>query len=112
MLTAAQNARVVYVTVGKAEEAENIAKGVVEAKLCACVNMVPNVRSFYRWDGKVQDDVEHLLIIKTLERHLEALYQKIRELHSYEVPEFIALPIENGSSDYLNWLHESVSPDS
>jgi len=112
MLAAAQNARVVYVTVGQTEEAETIASVVVGENLCACVNMVPNVRSFYRWDGKVQDDVEHLLIIKTLECHLEALYQRIRELHSYEVPEFIALPIEQGSADYLNWLHESVSPDS
>ena len=109
MLRAATDEVVVYVTVSSSAEAETIARAIVSEKLAACVNVLPSIRSFYRWEGKVQDDAELLLIVKTLRPTLNALYDKVRELHSYEVPEFVVLPIAEGSKDYLDWLAQSVS---
>jgi len=98
---------VVYITAPD-EEAEGLARALVEAKLAACVNMVSNVRSIYSWQGKIEDDRELLMIIKT-QRHLfDRLTAKVREIHSYDVPEIIALPIIEGSPDYLRWLREST----
>lgn len=98
---------VVYITAPD-EEAEGLARALVEAKLAACVNMVSNVRSIYSWQGKIEDDRELLMIIKT-QRHLfDRLAAKVREIHSYDVPEIIALPIIEGSPDYLRWLREST----
>ena len=108
MLKAGTDERVVYVTVGKLDEAEQIARTLVDEQLVACVNLIPQVRSFYRWEGAVQDDAEILLIIKTIEAHLATLEARIRQLHSYDVPEFIALPISEGSQPYLSWLADSV----
>ena len=109
MLRAASDEVVVYITVSSSAEAETIARAIVSEKLAACVNVVPGIRSFYRWEGKVQDDAELLLIVKTLRPTLNALYERIRELHSYEVPEFIVVPVAEGSQDYLDWLEQLVS---
>ena len=99
---------VVYITSPDEKEAAGLARALVEAKLAACVNMVSNVRSIYSWKGKVEDDRELLMIIKT-QRHLfDRLASKVREIHSYDVPEIIALPIIEGSTDYLRWLKEST----
>lgn len=99
---------VVYITAPGEEEAAVLARVLVEAKLAACVNMVSNVRSIYSWQGKIEDDRELLMIIKT-QRHLfDRLAAKVREIHSYDVPEIIALPIVEGSPDYLRWLREST----
>jgi len=99
---------VVFVTSPGEEEASSLARALVEAKLAACVNMVSNVRSIYSWQGKIEDDRELLMIIKT-QRHLfDRLTTKVREIHSYDVPEIIALPIVEGSPDYLRWLQEST----
>jgi periplasmic divalent cation tolerance protein len=97
---------VVYITAPNEEEAAKIARAVVEERLAACVNIVKGVRSIYSWQGKIEDDAEVLMIVKT-QRHLfESLERRVKELHSYTVPEIIALPIIEGSEDYLNWLKE------
>jgi periplasmic divalent cation tolerance protein len=100
---------VVLVTCGSAKEARRIAKAVVEQKLAACVNVLDaRVESIYRWKGKVESAREVLLVAKTSRRRLAALQKKIEQLHSYDVPEIIALPIVAGSRGYLGWISESV----
>lgn len=100
---------VVFTTCGSAAEARRIARALVERKLAACVNIqqLP-VQSFYRWKGKVESAKEFLLLIKTSRKRFAALEKAIRGLHSYEVPEIIALPIVAGSSKYLAWVSDSV----
>jgi len=99
---------VIFITAAGEEEAAVLARTLVEAKLAACVNMVSNVRSIYAWKGSIEDDREHLMIVKT-QRHLfDRLAAKVREMHSYDVPEIIALPIVEGSPDYLKWLQEAT----
>ena len=100
----------VLVTCGSKREALRIARAVVAAKLAACVN-VPgaSMHSIYRWKGKVQEAKEFLLIIKTSRARLQQLQQEIATLHSYQVPEFIALPIVAGSPAYLKWLTDCVT---
>jgi len=96
-------------TVGTAEDAERIARALVERRLAACVNVVPGVVSIYRWKGAVEKDEERLLVIKTRAERLEALREALVELHPYEVPELVALRVEAGHAPYLAWLDESVS---
>lgn len=93
----------VLVTAGSQEEAGAIAHALVQRKLAACVNIVP-IQSIYSWQGEIQTDQEWQLLIKTTLSCWDALNAAINELHSYEVPEIIALPIVNGSSAYLNWV--------
>lgn len=95
---------VVFITVGQADEACRLARGLVEAGLAACVNRVPRVESIYRWQGEICSDEEHLLIAKTQTAHWEALCAWVRANHSYTTPEIIRLPIEAGDTDYLSWL--------
>jgi periplasmic divalent cation tolerance protein len=97
---------VVLVTCGSEEEAVKIANALVETHLAACVNLVSPIRSIYRWEGKIWDEKEWLLIIKTQKERFEALEKKVKSLHSYSIPEIISLPIGDGSSPYLNWLEE------
>jgi periplasmic divalent cation tolerance protein len=97
---------VVYITTANEEEAAKIARALVETKLAACVNIVKNIRSIYTWQGKVEDETEALMIVKTQKKHFGALSAKVKGLHSYSVPEIIALPIIEGSGDYLKWLRE------
>ncbi len=99
---------VAFSTVGNAEDAERIARALVEQRLAACVNVVTRVVSIYRWRGAVERDEESLLVIKTRASQLEALGRALVALHSYEVPELVAVPIEGGSERYLAWLDESV----
>jgi periplasmic divalent cation tolerance protein len=97
---------VVYITAPNEDEAARIAKTIVEERLAGCVNIVKGIRSIYSWQGKIGDDSEVLMITKT-QRHLfELLKRRVKELHSYTVPEIIALPVIEGSEDYLNWLKE------
>jgi periplasmic divalent cation tolerance protein len=101
--------RVVLVTCSTLEEARKIARGVVEKRVAACVNIVTHaVESFYSWEGKLQNTSEYLLIIKTSEEQLQQLQKEVLALHSYDTPEFIVLPIVTGSDAYLKWLGESV----
>ena len=101
--------RVVLCTAGSEEEGARIAKSLVEQKLCACVNLAPGLRSFYRWEGAVQDDAEVLLIIKTTQEKLQALSDHLAEIHGYDVPEVLAIAVDQGSASYLEWLAESCA---
>lgn len=100
---------VVFVTVGSAEEGQRIARALVEERLAACVSRVKSVQSVYRWQGRVEESEEELLIIKTSREVFEGLKKRVQELHSYSVPEIIALPIEGGNESYLKWLAEQLS---
>jgi uncharacterized protein involved in tolerance to divalent cations/ADP-ribose pyrophosphatase YjhB (NUDIX family) len=101
---------VVYVTAGSANVADRLARSLVDERLAACVNRIKSVQSIYRWQGKVEQSEEELLIIKTSRDRFAALEKRVRELHSYSVPEVIALPVIEGSSNYLKWLKEQVTP--
>jgi periplasmic divalent cation tolerance protein len=98
------DALVVLVTAPSPERAAEIARALVEERLAACGNVVPGLRSIYRWEGKVQDDAEALLVLKTTRARFEALRDRVLALHPYEVPEVIALPVEAGSARYLAWI--------
>lgn len=97
---------VVFITAAKEDEAAKIAHALVEAKLAGCVNIISNIRSVYRWEGKIEDDKEILMIAKTQKKLFRRLAKKVKELHSYAVPEIIAMPVVSGSPDYLKWLSE------
>lgn len=97
---------VVYITAPNEDEAARIAKAIVEERLAGCVNIVKGIRSIYSWQGKIEDESEVLMIVKTREELFESLSRRVKELHSYTVPEIIAIPIIDGSGDYLNWLKE------
>jgi periplasmic divalent cation tolerance protein len=100
---------VVYITASGEEEAEKIARVLLENKLAACVNVVRGVRSIYRWQGKIEDGAEVLMIVKSRRAHFERLTAAVKKLHSYSVPEIIALPVVEGSEEYLAWLKEETS---
>ena len=96
-------------SVGSAEDAERLARALVERRLAACVNVVPGVVSHYRFKGEICRDEERLLVIKTRAERMEALRAALAELHPYELPELVALEITDGSEAYLKWLDEGVS---
>lgn len=98
---------VALTTVRTAEDAERIARELVERRLAACVNVVDGVTSFYTWKGRVEQDQERLLVIKTRRERFEELRAALLELHPYELPELIALAIEDGHGPYLEWLAEN-----
>jgi periplasmic divalent cation tolerance protein len=99
---------VVLVTTPDAETAARIARAVIEEKLAACGNVLPQIRSIYRWQGKVEDASEVLLVLKTGRRWFDELADRVRALHPYEVPEIVALPIVAGSDKYLDWIVGSL----
>ncbi len=96
--------RVVFITVPDEERAVAVARALVEERLAGCVNIVRGVRSIYRWEGKIEDDPEVLMIVKTSGGLFSRLEERVRELHPYSVPEVISLPLAEGSEDYLSWL--------
>lgn len=96
-------------TAGSPGEARNLANVLVERQLAACVSILPSVSSIYRWKGEVAEAEEVLLLIKTTEAAFDRVFQTVRELHSYQTPECISLPIDQGSVDYLKWIEESVN---
>jgi periplasmic divalent cation tolerance protein len=101
---------VVLSTCASEEEADRIARSLVEARVAACVNIVPGVRSVYRWQGAVESSGEWLLAIKSTRERFEALRVAIEKSHSYEVPEIVALPVVDGAPNYLNWIDGSLRP--
>ena len=104
------NKIVVLVTCGSAREARKIARALVERRIAACANILSSpVQSVYRWKGRVESAKEFLLIIKTTKARFPKLKAEVKRLHSYDVHEIIALPIAAGSSDYLDWISESVA---
>ena len=100
--------RIVLSTAGSEEEARRIARHLVEEQLAACVNIVPQIESIYRWQGRVESSQEWLLIITTTSERFASVRDAIRELHSYELPECIAISVEDGSAAYLEWIGQSV----
>ncbi len=101
----------VMVTAGNAETAAQLARTLVEERLAACGNVIPNLRSIYRWRGAVHDEGEALLILKTRASLFEQLRARVVELHSYEVPEVVAFEIQAGHGPFLDWLAESTGPE-
>ncbi len=97
-------ARIVLTTAANPEEAQRIARTLVEERLAACATLVPSVRSIYRWEGKVEDASETLILIKTGAQQLDALESRLHALHSYETPEFLVIETARGSSAYLAWM--------
>ncbi len=98
----------VLTTASSKDEARKIGRALVEGLLAACVNIVPQVGSIYRWEGEIEEAEEWLLMVKTTRAAFERVRDAISEQHSYDVPECIAVPIESGSAAYLNWIGESV----
>lgn len=98
----------VLTTLPSAEAAAELAKAVVGEKLAACANLLPAVRSIYRWQGRVQDESEVLVLFKTRQEHFERLKARLLELHPYEIPEVLAIPVEQGYQAYLDWLGQET----
>ena len=99
---------VVLSTCGSLEEAQSIARTLVERQLAACVNIAPQIESVYRWQGEIETATEWLLVIKTTAEAFDRLRETLTKLHSYELPECIAIAIEDGSAAYLEWMGQSV----
>ncbi len=104
----AEDVVVVLVTCATMDDATRIAKHVIEGRKAACVNILPQLRSIYRWEGEIHDEEELLLLMKTTREMFEALSTAVREVHPYSVPEIIALPITDGYDGYLRWVQENV----
>ncbi len=100
------NEIIVFITASKEEEAVKIARSLVEARLAGCVNILKDIRSIYSWEGKTEDEKEVLMIAKTKKELFAQVEKKAKELHSYSVPEIIAVPVDEGSADYLTWLKD------
>jgi len=98
----------ILTTAGSDEQAREIARALVERRLAACVNVQPSGCSVFRWRGEIQEEAERLLVIKSSARLFERVRDAIRELHSYDLPEVIAVPVETGDTEYLAWLSESL----
>ncbi|XP_018784109.1 PREDICTED: protein CutA homolog [Bactrocera latifrons] len=101
---------VAFVTTPDNKLAKKLAQGLVEKKLAACVNIIPHIQSIYMWEGKVNEDNEYLMMIKTRTSRMDEVIKFVRENHSYSVAEVITLPIENGNAPYLSWIAQTV-PD-
>jgi periplasmic divalent cation tolerance protein len=101
-------AMVVFVTAPSAEKAAEIARTLVEEKLAACGNVIPGIRSIYRWEGKICDDAEALLVLKVPAKRLQELSDRIVALHPYQLPEVVATRIEGGNERYIDWIVQTM----
>lgn len=108
MVATARDFTMVFVMAANGDEAESIAQALVREKLAACVNIVGSVHSIYRWRGAIENASEHMLVIKARRRDFPKLERRVRELHSYEVPEIVAMTLAAGSKPYVAWLAEST----
>ena len=98
----------IYMTAGSKAEAQKIGIALVESRLAACVNILDNMQSIYRWEQEIQQDTEVVLIAKTTDSHVSELIEKVKTLHSYDCPCIVSLPILDGYRPFLNWIHEEV----
>jgi len=103
-----QDALQIVLCTAPPNEASGLARAVVEERLAACVNIIPSITSVYRWEGEVHEDGEALLVIKTTAGGLDALQERLTALHSYDVPEVLALPVSGGSKPYADWVREAL----
>jgi len=101
---------VVLTTLPREADAAAIARALVEDRVAACVNVLPEMTSVYVWQGRIEQELERQLLIKTTEERLPALWTRLRQRHPYEVPEFLVLPVVDGNEAYLRWVAESVTP--
>ncbi|CAD2106237.1 cutA, putative [Plasmodium vinckei brucechwatti] len=101
----------VYVTTPSKEVAESISNILLNEKLASCINIIPGILSLYHWKGEIAKDNEFLMMIKTKKHLFDQIVKTVKSNHPYEVPEVISVPIQQGSSDYLNWISDSVKPD-
>ncbi|MFQ5866602.1 MAG: divalent-cation tolerance protein CutA [bacterium] len=101
---------VLFITSGSQEEAKRLAKVLVEEKLAACVNILPDVESIYWWKDKIELSKERMLVVKTQGKMVKRVVKRVKEIHSYKVPEVIALPIVEGNRDYLQWISDALAP--
>ncbi|MEN8183207.1 MAG: divalent-cation tolerance protein CutA [Myxococcota bacterium] len=108
--TEADAVEVIFVTAPGDEVAHSLARGLVEARLAACVNLVPGLRSIYRYEGRLHDDAEVLLVVKTCAARASALEAFVREQHPYDLPELVRIPVAGGSAAYLDWVREGCAP--
>jgi len=108
--TANLDVRIALTTIGSEADAIALAKTLVEERLAACVNVLPPMISIYRWKGSIEQDTEHQIVIKTTADRLAALEARLRQLHPYELPEFLVVDPAGGGSAYLAWVKESVAP--
>jgi periplasmic divalent cation tolerance protein len=109
MIAAVRDFRMVFVMAANEDESDRIARALVEEKLAACVNMVGPIHSIYRWRGVIEHASEYMLIIKAPMRHFSKLERRVRELHSYEVPEIVAVALSAASKPYIAWMAESTT---
>jgi len=101
----------VYITAGSLVEARKVGRALIEARLAACVNILENMRSMYHWKGKVEEDREVVLIAKTRDKLMDALVDKVKSVHSYEVPCILALPVVDGNPDFLHWIEDETKDE-
>ena len=99
---------IIYSTTSSVEEARKIARIIVEEKLAACVNIIPKIESIYRWQGKIEEDNESILLAKTIDKNVDQVIQRIKENHSYDVPDIVAIPITHGFKEYLDWVEDET----
>ncbi len=102
-------AAIIYSTIGDIEDARRIAHTLVEEKLVACVNIIPNIESYYRWEGKIEDDEECVFIAKTSDENIDKTITRIKTLHPYELPDIIVVPIIGGLIEYLDYISKETS---
>ena len=106
----ARSLRVAFATAPDGDVAARIARALVEERLVACANLVANVRSIYRWQGRVEDESEVMLILKTRADRVGALAERLRALHPYDLPELLVLPVEDGLAPYVEWVRAETAP--
>ena len=100
---------VVYTTIDEIKKARRIAKTLVEEQLVACVNIIPKIESYYKWKGKIENEEEVVLIAKTVDTNVKKTIQRIKQLHSYELPDIIVLPVIGGLKEYLDYINNETS---
>jgi periplasmic divalent cation tolerance protein len=108
MHDANQQARIVLTTESTLDEANKLGRTLVEERLVACATLLPVVQSIYHWNGQIQSAPETMVLLKTSTEKLEALEKRLRDLHSYRLPEFLVIPVEHGSANYLEWLFSAL----